>query len=333
MNILITGGCGFIGSDFIRYWLGKYSDDRIVNLDLLTYAGNLENLKELEANKNYQFVKGDICDAGLVNGLVRGVDLIVHFAAETHVDRSIVDSANFIRTNVEGTRVLLEAAKNHGQIRFHHISTDEVFGHLGFDDPAFNEGAPYNPRSPYSASKAAADHLVRAYFHTYNLPITISNCSNNYGPYQFPEKLISLAITNILQGKKIPVYGQGENIRDWLHVRDHNRGIEMIIKKGRISETYCLGGSPLPGAAANEGGEITNLELIKKILEIMGESEDKIEFVADRPGHDRRYAIDSSKARIELGWKKEIDFSAGLKETIEWYKNNRSWWEGLKINQ
>jgi dTDP-glucose 4,6-dehydratase len=322
MKLLVTGGAGFIGSDFIRYWLGKYPDDQIVNLDLLTYAGNLENLREVENNANYKFVQGDICDAGLVNDLVKRIDLIVHFAAETHVDRSIADSANFIRTNVEGTRVLLEAAKNNGNIRFHHISTDEGFGHLEIGEAAFNEKTPYNPRSPYSASKAAADHLARAYFHTYNLPITISNCSNNYGSFQFPEKMIPLAITNVLEGGKIPVYGQGGNIRDWIHVRDHNRGVEAVIKKGRSGETYCLGGD----------GEMTNVNLAKKILELMGEGEDKIEFVADRPGHDRRYAIDAAKARKELGWKKEIDFSSGLKETMEWYKNNRSWWERLKKN-
>jgi dTDP-glucose 4,6-dehydratase len=324
MKILVTGGAGFIGSDFIRYWLGKYPADQIINLDLLTYAGNLENLKEIEKNPNYKFVKGDICDAALVNELAKGVDLIVNFAAETHVDRSIADSADFIRTNVEGTRVLLDAAKfasrQNNKIRFHHISTDEVFGHLEPGEAPFSENTPYHPRSPYSASKAAADHLVRAYFHTYGLPITISNCSNNYGPFQFPEKMIPLAIINILQGKKIPLYGKGENIRDWIHVRDHNRGVEAIIKKGRSGETYCLGG----------GGELTNLRLAKKILALTGESENKIEFVADRPGHDRRYGIDSAKAQKELGWRKEVNFDAGLKETIEWYKNNREWWSGTK---
>jgi len=312
MRILITGGAGFIGSDFIRYWLEKYKDDEIINLDVLTYAGNLGSLKEIENYKNYKFVKGDICNAELVNELVKGVDLIVHFAAETHVDRSIADCSVFIRTNVEGTGVLLEAAKNNGKIRFHHISTDEVFGHLGIGDKAFNERTPYDPRSPYSASKAAADHLVRAYFYTYGLPITISNCSNNYGPYANREKFIPLVITNLLQDKKIPIYGEGKNIRDWINVRDHNRGVEAIIKKGKIGETYCLGG----------GGEISNLDLVKKILAIMGAGEDKLEFVADRAGHDFRYAIDSSKAQSELGWKKEIDFTAGLKQTIEWYKEN-----------
>jgi dTDP-glucose 4,6-dehydratase len=311
MKILVTGGAGFIGSDFIRYWLSKNQEDEIINLDVLTYAGNLENLKEVENNKNYRFVKGDICDAGLANDLVRDIDLIVHFAAESHVDRSIADSKDFIRTNIEGTRVLLEAAKNNGGIRFHHISTDEVFGELKPDDSPFNEDSAYNPRSPYSASKASADHLVRSYFYTHNLPITISNCCNNYGPGQNFEKLIPCAIANILTGKKIPVYGQGKNIRDWIHVRDHNRGVEAIIRKGRIGETYCLGA----------GTEIKNIGLIKKILEILGESEDKIEFVPDRPGHDWRYAIDPSKALKELDWKAEIDFEQGLKETVVWYKN------------
>jgi dTDP-glucose 4,6-dehydratase len=318
--MLVTGGCGFIGSDFIRYWLGKYPEDEIISLDLLTYAGNLENLREVENDPRYRFVQGDIGDGKLVNALVKGVELIVNFAAESHVDRSIIDSADFIRTNVEGTRVLLDAAKNNGKIRFHHISTDEVFGHLAGDEPPFNEGTKYDPRSPYAASKAAADHLVRAYSNTYGLPITISNCSNNYGPYQHPEKFIPRAVTNILQKKKIAIYGSGENVRDWIHVRDHNRGVEAIIKRGSTGETYCLGG----------GGELTNLEVAKKILALMNEKEDQIEFVADRPGHDRRYAIDATKAQEKLGWKKEIDFDSGLAETIEWYQNNRAWWEKLK---
>jgi dTDP-glucose 4,6-dehydratase len=323
MKILVTGGCGFIGSDFIRYWLAKYPDDRVVNLDLLTYAANPENLREIENNPNYKFVQGDICDIKLVDELMKGIDLIVNFAAETHVDRSIAASAVFIRTNVEGTRVLLDAAKNNGGIRFHHISTDEVFGQLEPGEAPFNEKTPYDPRSPYAASKAAADHLVRAFFHTYGLPATISHCSNNYGPYQYPEKLVPLSITNLLQGKKIPLYGSGGNIRDWIHVRDHNRGVEAIIKKGRLGETYCLGG----------GGELSNLEMAKKILALLGKPEDEIEFTADRPGHDRRYAIDSSKAQQELGWKKEINLDSGLAETVEWYKNNRLWWEKLKKNQ
>jgi dTDP-glucose 4,6-dehydratase len=320
MNILITGGCGFIGSDFIRYWLGEHPEDRIINLDLLTYAGNRENLSELDDNPNYRFVKGDIRNERLANKLARKVDLIVNFAAETHVDSSIVSSREFVRTNIEGTRVLLEAARSvgrrNGNIRFHHISTDEVFGHLEPGEAPFSEKTPYNPRSPYSASKAAADHLCRAYFNTYGLPVTISNCSNNYGPFQHPEKLIPSAITNVLAGKKIRLYGAGDNIRDWIYVRDHNRGVEAAIKKGRPGETYCFGG----------GGEMKNIDLARKILELMGEREEKIEFVADRPGHDRRYAIDSAKAQSELGWKKEVDFSSGLEETIEWYKNNQEWW-------
>ena len=323
MKILVTGGAGFIGSNFIRYWLDKYQDDEIINLDLLTYAGNLDNLSEIEDNPRYRFVQGDICDFDLVNKLVKGVDLIVHFAAESHVDRSIEDSGVFIKTNVEGTRTLLEAARLNGNIRFHHISTDEVFGALEPGEPKFNENTPYSPRSPYSASKASSDHLVRAYFHTYNLPITISNCSNNYGPYQYPEKLIPLFITNLLEGKKLPVYGQGENIRDWIHVLDHNRGVDLIIHKGRPGETYCLGGN----------SEMKNIEITKLILEIMGKSEDSIEYVSDRLGHDLRYGIDFSKAQDELGFKPEYSFLDGLKETVKWYKDNKSWWKKIKLNK
>jgi len=320
MKLLITGGAGFIGSNFIHYWLKKYSDDKIVNLDALTYAGNLDNLKDLGNNPNYKFIKGDICDVKLVNELVKDIDIIVNFAAETHVDRSIANSEDFIKTNVGGTRILLDAAKNNGNIRFHHISTDEVFGALGFSDNKFNESTPYDPRSPYSASKAASDHLVRAYCHTHKLPITISNCSNNYGPYQFPEKLIPLFVTNLMEGKKVPVYGEGKNIRDWIHVNDHNAGVDAIIKKGKIGETYCLGGNT----------ELNNLELTEKILEAMGKSENMIEYVADRLGHDLRYAIDASKAKIELGWEPKINFTDGLEETIKWYQDNKAWWEPLK---
>jgi len=319
MKLIVTGGAGFIGSNFIHYWLNKNPDDSIVNLDLLTYAGNLENLKTIENNPNYKFVKGDICDKNLVSDLVKDIDLIVHFAAESHVDRSIANSADFIRTNVDGTRVLLEAARENN-IRFHHVSTDEVFGHLKLDDPKFNEKTPYEPRSPYSASKAASDHLVRAYFHTYKLPITISNCSNNYGPYQFPEKIIPLFVTNLLENKKVPVYGEGKNIRDWIYVEDHNEGVEAIIKKGRIGETYCLGGDC----------EMTNLDLTKKILDLIGKGEDMIEYITDRPGHDLRYAIDFSKAKEELSWEPKTNFEQGLKNTIEWYKNNEEWWRKLK---
>lgn len=319
MRILVTGGAGFIGSNFIHYWLKKYPDDNIVNLDLLTYAGNLENLKDIESSPNYEFVKGDICDTDLADELVGRADLVVHFAAESHVDRSVMSSADFVRTNVLGTQVLLDSAKKYG-VRFHHVSTDEVFGHLEPGEKPFNEATPYAPRSPYSSSKAGSDHLVRAYFHTHKLPITISSCSNNYGHYQFPEKIIPLFITNLLEGKKVPVYGEGKNIRDWIHVDDHNRGVDLIIKNGRIGETYCLGGD----------NEIMNIDLTKKILKFMGEGEDKIEFVKDRAGHDLRYAIDFSKVQNELGWQPEINFEKGLQETIQWYKSNEAWWRHIK---
>ncbi len=319
-KILVTGGAGFIGSNFIHYWLDKYPEDKIANLDVLTYAGNLANLKDVADNSNYEFVKGDICDVDLVNELVKKVDLVVHFAAETHVDRSIANSLDFIRTNVEGTRNLLEAAKNNGGVRFHHISTDEVFGALGPSDPKFNELTPYDPRSPYSASKAASDHLVRAYWHTHKLPITISNCTNNYGPYQYPEKIIPLFVTNLLDGKKVPMYAEGKNVRDWIYVDDHNRGVDVIIKKGKIGETYCLGAN----------NELSNFELTKKILASMNISEEMIEYVVDRPGHDFRYAMDASKIHSELGWAPEINFEQGLAETIKWYQENEEWWRALK---
>jgi dTDP-glucose 4,6-dehydratase len=322
MKILITGGAGFIGSNFIHYWLQKYPGDKIINLDKLTYAGNLENLKSISQNLNYQFIKGDICDENIYQNLENDIDLIVNFAAETHVDRSVMNSSDFIKTNIEGTRVLLDFAKEK-RIRFHHISTDEVYGALDFGNEKFNEKTPYDPRSPYSASKAASDHLARAYFHTYNLPITISNCSNNYGPYQFPEKIIPLFITNLIEDKKLPIYGKGQNIRDWIHVDDHNRGVDLIIHKGKIGETYCLGG----------GNEISNIDLTKKILEIMGYGEEKVEYVKDRPGHDFRYAIDYAKAKTELGWEPKIKFDKGLIETIDWYKNNTDWWKNIKSGE
>lgn len=320
MKILVTGGAGFIGSNFIHYWLKNNPADEIINFDALTYAGNPDNLSDLEGDSRYKFIKGDITDEVAVNEAVKGVDLIVHFAAESHVDRSIKNSADFIHTNVEGTRILLEAAKNNGNIRFHHISTDEVFGSLEPGEAKFTEETPYDPRSPYSASKAASDHLVRAYFHVHGLPITISNCSNNYGPYQYPEKLIPLFITNLIEGKKVPVYGNGQNIRDWIHVDDHNRGVEAVIKKGKIGETYCLGG----------GNEKSNLEITNEILDIMGAGPDMIEYVKDRLGHDFRYAIDFSKAQRDLGWSPQIKFESGLKLTVEWYKNNPAWWQKLK---
>ncbi|MGB9707405.1 MAG: dTDP-glucose 4,6-dehydratase [Microgenomates group bacterium] len=325
MILLVTGGAGFIGSNFILYWLKKYPQDKVINLDKLTYAGNLENLKSVEKNPNYKFVCGDICDSKLVNSLIRGVDVIVHFAAESHVDRSILEPAPFIKTNIEGTYVLLQAALKNKVKRFHHISTDEVFGALDLKSKEkFNEKTPYNPRSPYSASKAASDHLVRAYFYTYNLPVTISNCSNNYGPYQFPEKLIPLAITNIIEGKKIPVYGDGLYVRDWLYVEDHCRAIDLILHKGKIGETYFIGGL---------NKDISNLDLIKKILKLMNKDESYIEFVKDRPGHDRKYAVDWSKINRELGWRPEVDLNRGLKITIEWYLKNQNWWRKIKSGE
>ncbi|OGK56930.1 dTDP-glucose 4,6-dehydratase [Candidatus Roizmanbacteria bacterium RIFCSPLOWO2_02_FULL_38_10] len=322
MKLLVTGGAGFIGSNFILYWLNKYPEDQIVNLDKLTYAGNLENLKSVEKHPHYKFIKSDVCDQKLVGQIVKDVDMIVHFAAESHVDRSITDPAPFIQTNIVGTHVLLESALKYSIKRFHHISTDEVFGELPLTSKdKFNELTPYNPRSPYSASKAASDHLVRAYYHTYGLPMTISNCSNNFGPYQFPEKLISLAITNILEGKKVPVYGDGQQVRDWLYVEDHVEAIDLIIQKGKIGETYFVGGLSY---------DISNLEVIKKILKIMGKGESSIEFVKDRPGHDRRYAIDWSKINTKLGWKPRTSFKEGLILTIQWYQNNQQWWRKLK---
>lgn len=320
MKILVTGGAGFIGSNFIHYWLAQHPLDKIVNLDALTYAANPESLLDLESNPNYQFVKGNILDFDLVDSLVSDCDLIVHFAAESHVDRSIFDSAAFIQTNVEGTRVLLEAARRHGLKRFHHVSTDEVFGALDFDSSKFSETTPYDPRSPYSASKAASDHLVRAYYHTYGLPITISNCSNNYGPYQHPEKLIPHFVTNLLSDQSVTVYGEGKNIRDWIYVDDHNRGLELIITKGRIGETYCLGGD----------SERDNLSLTKDILRLMGQNEDRIEYVADRLGHDLRYAIDFSKASRELNFQPQVSWEEGLARTIKWYQDNPSWWRSLR---
>lgn len=322
MRLLVTGGAGFIGSNFIRYWVKKYPDDVVYNLDKLTYAGNLDNLKDVEGNTNYHFIKGDICERKVVDDVMALVDTVVHFAAESHVDRSITDPSPFIKTNIEGTYTLLESALSCKLKRFHHISTDEVFGSLDIGSKEkFNESSQYNPRSPYAASKAASDHLVRAYHVTHGLPISISNCSNNYGPYQYPEKLISLAITNILEGKKVPVYGDGLNVRDWLYVEDHVRAIDMILQKGKIGETYFIGGL---------SQDVSNIDLVKKILKIMGKDESAIEFVEDRKGHDRRYAIDWSKIRQELGWEPKADFETHLRKTVDWYEKNKQWWKKLK---
>lgn len=322
MKILVTGGAGFIGSNFILYWIKNHPEDKIVNLDKLTYAGNLENLKEAKNNNNYSFIHGDICDTKAVEKAMDGVDMVVHFAAESHVDRSIMEPAPFIMTNVVGTQILLDQALKNNVKRFHHISTDEVYGSLSLNDSSkFNERTNYNPRSPYSASKASSDHLVRSYFITYDLPVTVSNCSNNFGPYQFPEKLIPLAITNILEKKKVPVYGDGLYVRDWLYVEDHCRAIDLILQKGKVGETYCVGGLT---------EDISNLTVIKKILKILNVNENMIEFVKDRPGHDRKYSIDWSKIKKTLGWQPLYSFDEWLEKTVNWYRNNQDWWERLK---
>ncbi|MEX2007664.1 MAG: dTDP-glucose 4,6-dehydratase [Candidatus Levyibacteriota bacterium] len=323
-KILVTGGAGFIGSNFILYWIKNHPEDQIINLDKLTYAGNLANLKSIEENPSYKFIKGDITDAGLVNEVMQGVDTVVHFAAESHVDRSISRPSDFVMTNVIGTQVLLNAALKNNIKRFHHISTDEVFGALSLDDTGkFSERTNYNPRSPYSASKAGSDHLVRVYFITYGLPITITNASNNFGPYQFPEKFIPLAITNIIEGGKAPVYGDGLYVRDWIHVNDHVKAIEAVLRDGKAGETYCVGGLT---------EDINNLEVIRKIIKIMGKDENSMEFVKDRPGHDRRYALDWSKIKNELGFSPEHSFDEWLEKTVQWYKNNESWWKPLKTH-
>lgn len=319
MKLLVTGGAGFIGSNFIRFILKKYPEDSVVNLDALTYAGNIENLKAWENDPRYSFVRGDICDEKLVNKLVADVDVVVHFAAESHVDRSIIDASAFIRTNVLGTQTLLDAARQNGNKRFHHVSTDEVFGSLAPSDAPFNEATPYDPRSPYSASKAGSDHLVRAAWHTHGLPITISNCSNNYGFYHFPEKLIPLAITNLLNDKKVPVYGDGMQVRDWLFVEDHCRAIDLILREGKIGETYCVGGA----------SERANIDVVKALLKILKKDESNIKYVTDRLGHDRRYAIDFSKIKSELGWQPAVSFEEGLQQTVDWFIVNRIWWERI----
>jgi len=326
MKLLVTGGAGFIGSNFIRYWLKYHPRDEIINLDALTYAGNLANLQEVKNNPLYFFVKGNICDGKLVNKLMRGVEIVVHFAAESHVDRSILGPQVFIKTNIIGTQILLDAALRNQVKRFHYISTDEVFGTLPLKSKKkFNEKTTYDPHSPYAASKAAADHLVRVYFETYGLPTTITNCSNNFGPYQFPEKLLPLAITNLLEGKKIPIYGDGLYVRDWLYVEDHCRAIDLVLRKGKAGETYCVGGMTK---------DISNLEVIKKVCQIMKKDFQKsVEFVKDRPGHDRRYAVDWRKINKELGWKPRYNFDTYLKKTIDWYKKNVDWWKPLKERQ
>ena len=323
MKILVTGGAGFIGSNFVHYWRTHHEGDAIVVLDKLTYAGNVENLESVK--NDITFIHGDICSPDDVERAMAGVDVVVHFAAETHVDRSILDPDDFIKTNVLGTHQLLKAAKQHGVRRFHHVSTDEVFGMLHADShEKWTERTPYNPRSPYSASKAGSDHLVRAYHATYGLPITISNCSNNFGPYMFPEKFIPLAITNLLEGKKIPVYTPGNQVRDWLYVEDHCRAIDLILQRGKDGETYLVGSSHR---------EYTNREVAGMIIGLMGKTEDEIELVKDRPGHDVKYAVDASKIQTELGWQPQHGFEEWLKQTIAWYQSNQEWWKRVKSGE
>lgn len=325
MKLLVTGGAGFIGSNFILYWMKNHPQDQIVNFDKLTYAGNLENLKEIEKNPNYSFVRGDICSVSEVGSAMIGIDTVVHFAAESHVDRSILEPAAFVVTNVVGTQVLLDAALKNNVKRFHHVSTDEVFGALDLDsNNKFNELTRYDPHSPYSASKAASDHLVRAYYDTFGLPISITNCGNNFGPYHFPEKLIPLAITNVIEGKKVPIYGDGLYVRDWVYVEDHCRAIDKVLTLGKVGETYCVGGMTQ---------DVNNLDLTKKILNLLGKSEDMIEFVKDRPGHDRRYAIDWSKIKNELGWEPLASFDQRLEETVNWFLENEDWWKQVKSGE
>ena len=314
-KILVTGGAGFIGSNFIKYMLDKYSNYKIINLDLLTYAGNLENLVEVESHPNYTFVKGDICDGLLVDQLVlEGVNYIINFAAESHVDRSIENPGVFVRTNVMGTQILLDVAIKNKIDKYVQISTDEVYGSLG-ETGYFTEETPLAPNSPYSASKAGADMLVRAYYETFNLSVNITRCSNNYGPYQFPEKLIPLMIANTLEDKELPVYGDGLNIRDWLHVKDHCIAIDRVLHHGKPGEVYNIGGN----------NEKRNIEIVKLILEKLGKPESLIRYVTDRLGHDKRYAINAAKIKNELGWEPSYPFEEGMQETIRWYLNNKGW--------
>ncbi|MEL7185658.1 MAG: dTDP-glucose 4,6-dehydratase [Pseudomonadota bacterium] len=351
-KVLITGGAGFIGSNLVRYWLDEYPEDRVIVLDALTYAGNLASLDSVTDRAGFRFVHGDICDQSLVSALLseEQVDTIIHLAAESHVDRSIVNSQAFIQTNVVGTHTLLEAArafwlgKGEAEHRFHHVSTDEVFGSLGPDDEPFHEHTPYAPNSPYSASKAASDHLVRAYHHTYGLQTTISNCSNNYGPYQFPEKLIPLMVVNAIEGKSLPVYGDGSNIRDWLFVEDHVKGIDQVIASGTVGESYNLGGEE----------EHPNLDIVRLLCRIIDRlfaddptlanrfpnapaaggqlSESLIEMVVDRPGHDWRYAVDIRRAARELGFTPSHDLASGLESTVQWMLDNEAWWRSVLDN-
>ncbi|PFK21273.1 dTDP-glucose 4,6-dehydratase [Bacillus cereus] len=320
MKILVTGGAGFIGSNFVRYMAKKYPEYNIVNLDSLTYAGNLENLKDIEELSNYKFVKGDIADRQFINQLFKEekFDYVLNFAAESHVDRSITNPDIFIQTNIQGTQVLLDAAKNAEVKKYLQVSTDEVYGTLG-ETGYFTEETPLASNSPYSSSKAGADLLVRAYHETFGLPVNITRCSNNYGPFHFPEKLIPLMIINALNDKQLPVYGDGLNVRDWLHVEDHCQAIDLVLHKGKNGEVYNVGGN----------NERTNIEIIKTILKALGKPESLIKYVTDRPGHDRRYAIDATKLREELGWSPNYNFDTGIEQTIKWYLENQDWWKNI----
>ncbi len=320
-TLLVTGGAGFIGSAFIRHQLTAHDDVHIVNFDALTYAGNLENLASVQDDPRYRFVKGDILDADAVVAALQGVDALVHFAAESHNDRGVLDPSVFVRTNVLGTQTLLEACRRNGNVRFHHISTDEVYGHLGLDDDrSWTEEEPKKPRSPYSASKAASDHLVMAYFHTFGLPVTISNCVNNYGPYQFPEKLIPLFTTNALEDKPLPLFKSSLNRREWIDAADHSSAVDLILRNGRLGETYHIG-----------TGEERSVEQVTDIiLRTLGKPDSLKTYVPDRPGHDARYALDSTKLRTELGWKPSKTVDEGIAETVRWYRDNPEWWKRVK---
>lgn len=342
-NVLITGGAGFIGSNFIHYFLKNDDNAKIINLDALTYAGSLENLKDVSEDPRYTFIQGDICDTEFIEQVLssHSIDTVVHFAAESHVDRSILGPRQFIETNIMGTFSLLEATRKLWlqeknipleNVRFHHVSTDEVFGSLSADEPAWTEETPYSPNSPYAASKASSDHLVRAYGHTYGLPITITNCSNNYGPYQFPEKLIPLMILNAIEGKPLPVYGDGQQIRDWLHVEDHCDAIYQVLKRGTVGSTYNVGGENQPA----------NLTIVETICEILDEvsvnskyipHKNLVEYVKDRPGHDRRYDMDTSKIRAELGWQPRHTLTEGLLDTVNWYLTHSDWVAAVRQKQ
>jgi dTDP-glucose 4,6-dehydratase len=326
MRILVTGGCGFIGSNFVRYVLKGYPNYSVLNVDKLTYAGNLENLADLTSSPRYRFIRTDIAEAPQMEAIIReGVDAIINFAAESHVDRSIEDPSAFMKTNVFGTFVLLEAVRRVFQkqkIRIVHVSTDEVYGSLG-ERGAFTEETPLAPNSPYSASKTAADMLVRAYYHTYGLPASITRCSNNYGPYQFPEKLIPLLISNAIEDKELPIYGDGMNVRDWIYVEDHCRALDTVLHHGKEGEVYNIGGR----------SEKPNLEVVKTVLDQLGKPHSLIRFVKDRPGHDRRYAMDISKIERELGWNPTVSFKEGIRLTVEWYKTHQEWWRKIKTGE